>query len=130
MPPHSLLLVDDQASLLGTMREFFMMRGFAVDCATELEEAQALVDCREYSLAICDIGLNGTRDAEGLEVISHIRGLSPQTRIIVLTGGSLPSIIDRAPDWRVDCVLTKPQPLAELVAIVERLLAEEPRAHA
>jgi DNA-binding response OmpR family regulator len=126
----SLLFVDDQPSLLSAVREFFLLRGFSVDCATELEEAQALVDCREYSLAICDVALKGVRDAEGFEVISHIRSLSPQTKIVVLTGCPPAAIADLAEEWRVDCVLIKPQPLPALAAAIERLLAGETHTHA
>ncbi|MEO8382617.1 MAG: response regulator [Acidobacteriota bacterium] len=126
---HSLLFVDDQVSLLEAMREFFLMRGFAVDCATELEEAQALIDCREYSLAICDVALKGVRDAEGLEVVSQIRSLSPQTRIIILTGCPPMSIRNEVLEWRVDRVLSKPQPLGELAMVVEQLLSMESPGH-
>jgi len=122
---HSLLFVDDQPSLLNAVREFFLLRGFSVDCATELEEAQALIDCRDYSLVVCDVALKGVRDAEGFEVISHIRSLSPQTKIIVLTGCPPATIVDLAEEWHVDCVLTKPQPLPVLAAAIERLLTGE-----
>jgi len=120
---HCLLFVDDQPSLLAAVREFFLLRGFAVDCATELEEAQALIDCRQYSLAVCDIALKGMRDAEGFEVISHLRSLSPQTKIIVLTACPPATIVDLAEEWHVDSVLIKPQSLPVLAAAIERLLA-------
>ena len=122
---HSLLFVDDQPGLLAAVREFFLLRGFRVDCATELEEALALIDCREYSLAVCDIALQGMRDAEGLEVISHIRSLSPQTKVIILTGCHPETIVDRAQEWQVDSLLFKPQPLATLADVIEQLLAGE-----
>ena len=127
---HSLLFVADQPSLLAAVREFFLRRGFTVDCATEVEEAQALVDCRDYSLVVCDVALRGVRDAEGFEVISHVRSLSPHTRIIVLTGCDPDRIRDLVEEFRVDCLLFKPQPLPHLAAAIERLLAVEPWMHA
>ena len=37
-----ILLVDDERDVLFGMHEYFSALGYAVDCATELEEAQAM----------------------------------------------------------------------------------------
>lgn len=122
--PHSLLFVDDEEPLLRAMREFFELRGFAVDCATELEEALALLEYRRYSLVICDICLQGLRDTEGLEVVAHVRSTSPETRVIILTGIPRDELRDRASEHDVDRFLLKPHPLPQLASLVETILLE------
>lgn len=125
---HSLLFVDDDASLLHSIRTFFVARGFAVDCATELEEAQALLDCREYALVICDVSLRGTGDEDGLEIVSYLRGSAPRTRIVILTGTVSPTPRDLLRAGFVAHVVTKPLPLADLANILEAMLTENPHA--
>lgn len=127
---HSLLFIDDEAPLLSMMREFFVARGFLVDAATELEEAMALLDCREYSLVVCDISLKGVRDAEGLEIVSYIRSFSPSTKIVILTACRSSAIRHRSFENDVDCFLVKPQPLWSLAAVLDCLLTEADTAHA
>lgn len=126
--PHTLLFVDDEEPLLRTMREFFELRGFEVDCATELEEALALVEHRRYSAVVCDICLRGHRDTEGLEVISHLRSFCPETRIIILTSSPRQEVREQAATNAVDDFLTKPQPLPYLASLIEEMLVEKDTA--
>lgn len=122
--PHSLLFVDDEAPLLRAMREFFELRGFDVDCATELEEALALLEYRRYSAVICDICLQGLRDTEGLEIVAYIRSTSPETAVIALTGIPRGELRDRATEHGVDRFLMKPHPLLQLASMVETVIEE------
>lgn len=126
---HSLLLVDDEQPLLRAMREFFELRGFAVDCATELEEALALLEYRSYSLVICDICLQGLRDTEGLEIVALLRSTRPETRVIVLSGIPRAELRDRGTEHEVDRFLLKPHPLPQLASLVETILENGNGAH-
>ncbi len=119
---HSLLLVDDEAALLAAMREYFVLSGFTVDCATEMEEAQALLDYRKYSVLICDVALKSLLDAGGLEVISHLRSCSQHTRVVILTGAWHDDLRERVDELGVDKVLLKPQPLSRIAAVIHGLL--------
>jgi DNA-binding response OmpR family regulator len=121
----SILFVDDETALLRSLKEYFDFRGFEVDCATEMEEAQALVDCREYSVLVCDVALKSVIDAAGLEVISHLRGFSRETKIIILTAIPRPDLSDRVRELHVDHVLFKPQALHQIESTVDRLLQRE-----
>jgi DNA-binding response OmpR family regulator len=126
----TMLIVDDEPSLLRAMSDYFLLRGFAVDCATEMEEAQAMLDCRSYSVLICDIALKSFIDAAGLEVISHLRSNSGQARIIILTGAWQDDLTQRVRELEIDEVLIKPQPLWRIAEVIERLLAGETKSYA
>lgn len=119
-----LLVVDDEESILSAIRDYFEPRGYEVDCARELEEAEALLSHIRYSLMIADLRLTGVQGNEGLELIRFARDRSPWTRTIVLTGYGSTEIEMEAIGRGVDAFLQKPQPLAHLAAIAANLTGE------
>lgn len=119
-----LLVVDDEESILSAIRDYFEPRGYEVDCARELEEAEALLSHIRYSLMIADLRLTGVQGNEGLELIRFARERSPWTRTIVLTGYGSTEIEMEAIGRGVDAFLQKPQPLAHLAAIAANLTGE------
>ncbi len=118
-----MLIVDDDETLAHAVRDFFAARTFNVDVANELEEAQALLECRAYDVVICDISLMGSHSLEGLGVISELRCNAPDTKIIVLTGCGLYEVEERARELAIDSYLKKPTPLPALSTEIERRLA-------
>lgn len=118
-----LLVVDDEESITFAMERYFRARGFEVDCARELEEAQALLARNQYAVVIADLRLSGIQGAEGLEIVSAIRERSPQTRTILLTAHGTRELEDEARQRGADVVLRKPKPLPELTQIVMGLVA-------
>jgi DNA-binding response OmpR family regulator len=119
-----LLVVDDEEPILSAIREYFEPLGYDVDCARELEEAEALLAHIRYALVIADLRLTGEHGSEGLELIRFVRERSPWTRIIVLTGFGSTEIETEAIGRGVDAFLQKPQPLAELAAIAANLTGQ------
>jgi DNA-binding response OmpR family regulator len=117
-----ILAVDDEEPILAALREFFEEEGYAVDCAQELEEAEALLSHVHYDLLIADLRLTGIHGSEGLELVRFARERSPWTRIVVLTGFGSVEIEMEAVGRGVDVFLQKPQPLASLAAIAADLL--------
>ena len=104
------------------MREYFAMKGYAVDCARETSEAEALLSAGDYDLAILDLRLSGTPGAEGLELIESVRARSPRTRIILLTAYGSREIEAEALRRGADAFLHKPKPLAEVAQIASGLM--------
>ena len=118
----SLLLIDDEPTCLGLMSEYFEGRGFKVTTAREMEEAQALINKFEYSLAITDLSLTSLNSDEGLRLLDHIRQRSPRTRIILLSGRVSPEVQAEAAKRGIDAVLSKPQPLDYIARLVVNIL--------
>jgi DNA-binding NtrC family response regulator len=121
-----MLVVDDEESILLAIREYFIPLRYQVDCARELEEAEALVSHIRYGLLIADLRLTGIHSNEGLELIRFVRDRSPWTRIVVLTGYGSPEMESEAVDRGIDAFLQKPVPLAALADIVAALAAPAP----
>src|SRR5258708_12466157 len=90
MPSHRILVVDDEATILFAMKEFFSDGGFAVDCASEREEAEALIANVQYAAVIADLRLLGSESGDGLDVVLAARERSAATPIVLLSASAPP----------------------------------------
>jgi DNA-binding response OmpR family regulator len=113
-----ILVVDDEQSILFAVKDYFESKGLQVDTARELGEATAFLGVNRYSVAIVDLRLSRSDLSEGMTLVSTIREVSPETRILVLTAYGSTGSERRALATGVDAFLRKPKPLAELAQIV------------
>jgi DNA-binding response OmpR family regulator len=120
--PQRLLLIDDEEPILFALREYFTAYGYDVDCAREMEEAEALLANVPYAAVIADLRLTGSHGAEGLEIIGYVRERCPWTRIIILTAYGSTEVEAEARRRGVDSFLHKPKPLPEVAQIVYALV--------
>ena len=114
----TMLVVDDERAILLAIKSYFSHHGYAVDCAQELEEAEALMANLHYDVVIADLRLTGFHGTEGLEIVRSVRERYPRTSVILLTAYGSPEIEDAATRYGVSSFLQKPQPLAELAQVV------------
>jgi CheY-like chemotaxis protein len=121
-----LLVVDDEESICFSMCEYFSLQGYEVDTASELEEAEKLLDAADYKVVIQDLRLTMTNSHDGLDMIKSIREHNPQTRIVVLTAYGSAEVEDEARRCGADAFLRKPKPLSQVAQVVQGLL-ESPR---
>lgn len=118
-----LLVVDDVEAILFAMRAYFRRGGFVVDTTGDRVSAKRMVVESAYDVAITDLRLGGADDVDGLELAHFIRHTSPATKVVVLTAYGSPELETRAARLGVERFLAKPQPLAELAALVHTLAA-------
>lgn len=119
-----MLILEDEESIAFAMKRYFLRRGFEVDSARELEEAEALLANLRYDIVVADLRLTGVHGAEGLEVIAYVREHCPWTRTILLTAYGSPEIEAEAKSRGVDAVIRKPKPLPDLAQVVLGLLEQ------
>lgn len=114
-----LLIIDDEAGIIGEVRDFFTEEGFEVRTADSGKDGLKLI--REFApeILILDIKLP---DISGLEVLKTCKEVSPSTKVIVVTGYVDQGIIDEAERLGRDAFLQKPFDLMLIVEEVERLL--------
>lgn len=122
MNPPRLLILEDEEWIAFSMKRYFLKRGFAVDCASELEEAEALVSNVRYDLVIADLRLTGVHGAEGLDMIGFVREHAPWTRTILLTAYGSPEVEAEARRRGVDAFVRKPRPLPDLAELALGLI--------
>ncbi len=84
----SILLLDDQVSLLRSLERSFKEHDYEVFCATTLKDIPA----RSFDEAVLDIRLVGE---SGLEAIDILKKNSPNVKIVILSGyGSIASCVE------------------------------------
>ena len=113
-----LLVVDDNASMLSTLRLILLDAGFRVDTAASGEAALAMVRTESYDVVVLDVRLP---DIDGLEVCRIIRREST-VPILMLTGLDGCDEKVNGLEAGADDYLTKPFDSRELVARVRVLL--------
>ena len=118
-----LLVVDDERVITFALQSYFSEHGFSVDCASECEEALALLSHKEYDIVIADLRLTGTASEEGLDVIRLARDRNSSTGIILLSAYRTPDVDEKARSLGADLLLQKPQPLPELASAVFNLMS-------
>jgi two-component system, LuxR family, response regulator FixJ len=78
-----ILLVDDQATDLDSLRLILVLQGYAVDCVQLGVEGLRRALSGDYGLVILDLHLI---DLPGLDVLGRFRATDGQTPVIVITG--------------------------------------------
>ena len=115
----TLLLVDDDRHVLGSMAQWLREQGYKVDTASTLAEGIASIDRKTYDLALVDIRLG---DQDGFDLLAHVRQKRSETSVIMLTGyGSVESAVEAIRQGAFD-FLTKPLIDEELEMAIQRAL--------
>ncbi|KAB8306780.1 two-component system response regulator PmrA [Erwinia endophytica] len=114
-----LLIIEDDALLLGGLVRALTSEGYAVDSATKGAEASALLQSGQYSLIVLDLGLP---DRDGGDLLRQWRKENVDLPVLILTARD--SLEDRVEglDAGADDYLVKPFALAELKARVRALI--------
>jgi len=112
-----ILLIDDDELICGSLRQYLLMQGCAVDVALEPSAAVALMAENEYSTVVVDPYLTGEiRDNAAL--VDRVCALRRSASVIVLTAYGSPALESAAARGDVTLLLRKPQP----VVYLERLI--------
>jgi DNA-binding response OmpR family regulator len=114
-----LLVVDDDRMLLALIRQSLVEDGFAVDIASDGEQAEALVFINDYDGIVLDLVLPRK---SGLQLLQQMRREGRTTPTLVLTGRRSKQDVVRGLDFGADDYLTKPFDLDELKARVRALV--------
>jgi DNA-binding response OmpR family regulator len=110
------LLVDDEVTILLTMKTVLEISGFDVDTAASAREGKSKIKLREYQMIITDMRMEN--DAAGREVIQAARTAPYHPAVALLT--SFPE--DGWEDMGADKMLVKPMQTAVLIKQIEKLL--------
>jgi signal transduction histidine kinase len=115
----SILVVDDEPSILLTLGEILRRDSYAVSCAGSGQEALAAIAACQFDLMLTDLKMN---DVDGMAVVAEVRKRSPGTVALVMTGyGSIDTALQSLRLGAYDYLL-KPVEVEELKLAVERAL--------
>ena|ERR1700744_3000123 len=121
MAEKSILIVDD--SLIITERLQTMLRGLdnigAIACAGDYSLALQLLMDGRFDIVLLDINLPGK---SGIDLLRHIKGIYPQTIVIMLTNQSGRYYRDICKRWGADYFMDKSTEFEDVPVIISSLL--------
>ncbi|MEO0514031.1 MAG: response regulator [Planctomycetota bacterium] len=102
-----ILLVDDEQSIIASLKRLFRREGYELHTANSGDEALAMIDQQgPFDLVMSDFRMPGMT---GAELLRKVRDRSPDTIRIILSGYSeVHAIIDAINDGAIYKYLTKP----------------------
>jgi two-component system response regulator HydG len=115
----TILVVDDDKSILRTFKRILQKNGYKIDTAETGREAIERADKKHYDLALVDIRLP---DMDGTDLLAKIKKQLKNTIKIMITGfPSLESGV-KALDEGADAYLVKPVKPEELLMLIKEKL--------
>jgi CheY-like chemotaxis protein len=112
-----ILVVEDDLMVADAIRRGLSMAGFAVDCATDADQATIALGAEHFDLTILDIGLPGT---DGLTLLRRLRNSGSHLPVMILTARE--TLAAQALDLGADDFVVKPFEQTELAARCRALI--------
>jgi DNA-binding response OmpR family regulator len=114
-----LLILDDDPSCTAAMAQYFAARGYDLEVADELEQAEALLLNGQFDAVITDVRLSNLQQAEGLLLLGFIREKALPARVMVVTAYDLDEIRNEAMRMGAEHYFVKPVPLDRVAALLD-----------
>ena len=118
MAKRRVLLVDDEVTVLLTMKAVLENSGFDVDTAASAREGKSKIKLHEYQMVITDMRMES--DAAGREVIQAARTAAYHPAVALLT--AFPVADEDWQEMGADKMLVKPMQTSILLHQLEKLL--------
>ena len=118
----SILVIDDDKSILRTLTRILQKAGYDVDTAETGKEAMEKFEKCQYNMALVDVRLP---DMDGTDMLINMKETLQNTIKIMITG--FPSLETgvKALDSGADAYLVKPVRPEELLMLIEEKLKTE-----
>jgi DNA-binding NtrC family response regulator len=119
------LVIDDEPLIRWSLAETLAERGFEVNEAEDARSAVQIVsDAAEpFAVMVLDLRLPDSHD---LTLLSRLRHLAPESRVILMTAYSTPEVAQIALDLGAFRVISKPFEINELAALVSQAAVMRP----
>ena len=88
-PTQRVLVVEDEAPLAKVMARTLRSRGFECDVALSGAEARALIEKKDYAVALLDVRLP---DESGYGLLKELRSTRPDTAVVMISGVDDPEL--------------------------------------
>jgi DNA-binding NtrC family response regulator len=114
----SVLLADDEKTIRITLRDALEEAGHTVVAVADGIEARRAIEERNFDVVLTDLKMPGM---PGMEVLRLVKGRSPDTEVIVMTGyGTVESAVDAMKAGAYEYLL-KPFPNETVVLLLARI---------
>ncbi len=116
-----ILLVEDEAVVRESVRDWLIEDGYDVECVETGEEALERIKEEEFGVVVLDLRLPGI---DGLQVFEHVKEMTPETKGIIITAYPSKETQEKAKRLGLLDYLPKPFKVEELEKIVSGALGE------
>ncbi len=117
----TILVVDDDKSILHSLSRILEKNGYITDTAETAGEALDKLTNRRYDLAIIDVILP---DMKGTDLLSKAKKELQQTIKFIITGYPSAEAGAKARDYGADAFILKPVKMPELLSIIHTFLID------
>jgi DNA-binding NtrC family response regulator len=117
-----ILIVDDQSSIRELLSQL-LRKVSTVITSHSLEDAQTVFLTDKFDLVISDLRLDRSDGREGLELLCYIREVSPDTKVIIMSGYGTEAVKNEAYRLGAACFIEKPINISHLFSKVQSLTA-------
>ncbi len=123
----NILVVDDEAELRQCLQMFLERQGCRVWTAATGQDALTLLQAHRPGILLLDLNL-GRGSLSGIEVLRQGRAVSPETRVIVISGAADEATKVEALALGAARYLEKPHNVQQVFSAVRDVAGEEPCA--
>ena len=118
MQPHetNVLIVDDDRGIRFTLEGIIDDEGYMVRGAEDGYQAIELVKEITFQWVFMDIRMPGLN---GVETFLEIKKISPESRVVMMTGFSVEALVDQTLEEGVFAVLHKPLPVEQVLNLLK-----------
>ncbi len=117
----SILIVEDEPAVRGSMEDVLRQRGARVQTVSDGLEARALLKNKRFDLILADLAMPGM---SGMELLSWMRKADIETQLILISGESDATSSQEGPWHRPYATLKKPYTPEGLEGIIMNALAD------
>lgn len=115
-----ILIIDDQSYIRELLSDL-LKKVSTVITSHSLEDARCALSFVKFDLVISDLRLDGKDSRGGLELLSYVREVSPETKVIILSGYGTEATRSEAYRLGAACFLEKPINIPQLYSKVQSL---------
>jgi RNA polymerase sigma factor (sigma-70 family) len=119
------LIVDDDAVIVDGLTRLLLLERIESAGACDLLSACSMISNTFYPVIVADVRLQ--TEAQGLELLDEIRSVSPNSRVISLTGHATPELEHELRLRGSTSTIAKPASGSEIIDAITVLLAEVDR---
>jgi two-component system nitrogen regulation response regulator NtrX len=115
----SILVIDDEKSILNTLKEIFEYENHKVELATNGPEGIELLEQKDFDVVLCDIKMP---EMDGIEVLERILDKSQDIPVIMISGhGNIDTAVEAIKKGAYDFI-EKPLDLNRLLVTVRNAM--------
>ncbi len=117
-----ILILDDEPIVCKRLKPAFQKQGYEVETFTDSSSAMDRLKETSFDIVITDLKMEG---ADGMQVLSTVKALAPETRVIIITGfATLETAKESYRKGALDFV-AKPFKLGDILDCVRKIEQEQ-----